>query len=296
VEDSNSFVFHILMGVICGITLIAWIARKRNKIKGSGIHIAEIPSETTIMSGTTPHEMTGEISEQLRNMQRLPDTGWRNKQLPNDFLSNVTNKAKSLNTFSVLQIFRTEGTSSSEKTNGIDMSWRADCVRPDRMHVSQSLWNPEGQYYELDEWIKIEQDLFVNVGLWGKNQDDEILKERSGVNNSLLPEIIFSEFRNLEIECAGILDVEGVSYYFLQTTMQEEQGKGVMAQIWVDEDSLLIRKHRLAVYENNSLVAEQITTFKGHTRELPIYEPEWLNLDNTNTVVNDAVCVVEHWW
>jgi hypothetical protein len=296
VDDSNSFVSDILIGIVCGIALITWIIGKIKKAKGRINQPPGIPSETTILSGTTPHEMSGEISEQLRNMQRLPDTGWANTQIPEDFLSNVTNKARALDTFSVLQIFRTEGTSSTEKTNGVDMSWRADCVRPDKMHVSQSLWNQDTHYYELDEWIKIEQDLFVNFGLWGKIHDDETIKERSEVNRSLLPESILSEFVNLEIEYMGLLDAEDRSYIFLQTIMYMDQGKGVIAQIWVDKDSLLIRKHRLAVYENNNFVAEKITTFMGHTRDMPINEPEWLNLDNTNTVVNDSVCVVEHWW
>ena len=296
VADSNSIVFHILLGIICSITLITWIVRRINQTKGRSIQPAEIPSKTTILSGTTPHEMGGEISDQLRSMQRLPDTGWTNKQIPHDLLNKVTNKAITLNTFSVLQIFRTQGASSPEKKNGVEMSWRADCVRPDKMHVSQSSWNEGAKYYELDEWITIEQDLYANFGLWGKIQDEEVIKERSEVNSSLLPETVLSEFLTLDIEYIGLLEAEGLSYVFLQTTMQEEQGKGMMAQIWVDEKTLLVRKHRLAVYENNVFVAEQVTTFIEHARDLPIYEPEWLNLDNTNTVINDSVCVVEHWW
>jgi hypothetical protein len=239
--------------------------------------------------------MGGDISVQLRNMQKLPDTGWTDIQISNDFLNNVANKAKTLNTFSVLQIWRTEGTSSTEKTDGVDMSWRADCVRPDKMHVSQSLWDAERQSYALDEWITIKEDLFVNFGLWGKMQDDETIKERSAVNNSLLPEIVLSDFLKLEIEHIGLLDAEGVSYIFLQTTMQEDQGTGMMVQIWVDKNSLLIKKHRLAVYENNNFVGEQITSFVRHMRELSISGPEWLNLDSTNTIISDKVCVVEHW-
>lgn len=283
------------MGAVCGFAFFAWLARKIREAKGRSIKPEVLPSKTTILSGTTPHEMSGEISEQLRSFQKLPDSGWVEIQMPNDFLNNVTNKVSNLNTFSVLKIWRTEGVSSSEKMNGVDASWRADCVRPD-MHVSQSSWDAEGQGYELDEWIKIENDLFVNFGMWSKVQDNEFIEERSEINNSLLPENVISECLKYEIEYIGLIEVDGISYLFLQTVMREEQDMGMMEQVWVDKNSLIIRKHRLAVYENKSFAAEQITTFIEHTRELPISEPEWLNTDDTNTIVNDSVCVVEHWW
>lgn len=252
-------------------------------------------SGKTIMSGTIPHEMSGDISEKLRKIAKLPDSGWTDIQIPKGFLKNVLDKTKDLDTFSVLTIFRSEGTATPTKVGGIDGSWRADCVRPDKMHVSQSLWDADRELYLLDEWVTLAKEIYQNAGLWWKPQDKETIERLSDVNNSLLPEVLLSDFMGLAIEHSGLLKFEETSYVFLQTAIREEQGIQKREQVWIDEKSQLIRKHRIAFYENNAYVGEQATTFIGHTNELSISAPEWLNLDSTMTVVNTSVCIVEHW-
>lgn len=163
------------------------------------------------------------------------------------------------------------------------------------MHVSQSLWDPERGLYVLDEWITLDGETYVNAGIWGQMRDRETIERLSGINNGLLPETVLSGFAGMEFEHTGCLNAGETSYVFLQTPLREEQGVQMRQQIWIDEKSRLVRKYRLALYEDNTFVAEQVMTFIEHADEHSIAPPEWRNMDSTNTIVSTSVCVVEHW-
>lgn len=286
----------VILAVLVGIFLVwKFKLQARDHSVGDAIQLAVKPTRRTIMSGTTPHEMSGEISKELKEIAKLPHSGWIEIQIPKDIIKNALRKVKSINTFSVLGTQSTIGTESNDKVNGIDISFRADFIRPDKIHVSQSLWDDERGFYALDEWITLGENTFVNAGIWGKFQDHETIERLSGINNSLLPETILFSFNDKKFENSGHLNVAETSFIFLQTAIEEEQGVQQQQQVWIDETTEFIRKHRLAVYEENTLVGEIITTFVEHADQHSISAPEWLNMDSTNTIINDSVCIVEHW-
>ena len=294
---NNSTLLLITLAIVVLGGAILWIWGFRGKARDgvANIQPAVAPAGRTILSGTTPHDMTGKISEELRKIAKLPDSGWTEIQTPEDLIKTASGKAKSIDSFSVLNIRSTVGTATRGKVDGIDQSWRGDYIRPDKMHVSQSLWDPERGLYVLDEWITLNGETYVNAGIWGQMRDRETIERLSGINNGLLPETVLSGFAGIEFEHTGSLIAGETSYVFLQTPLREEQGVQMRQQIWIDEKSRLVRKYRLALYENNTFVAEQVMTFIEHADEHSITAPEWLNMDSTNTIVNTSVCVVEHW-
>jgi hypothetical protein len=261
----------------------------------TNIQTATPATGKTVLSGSTPHEMTGEISNNLQEISKLPDSGWTDTEIPEDFLGDVSNKVKSLNSFSTLEFIRTEGTATTTKNDGIDVSWRADFVRPDKVHVSQSMWNDDRDTYELDEWISLDDEVFVNAGLWMKTQDRENIERLTGINTRLSPETILADFVGLKIELSGLLNVDGTTYIFIQTILRDEQEAQTREQVWIDEKSKMILKHRLMYYENDVFFGEQVEAFIGHEKKLSISAPEWLNIDPDGIMISESVCVVEHW-
>ena len=294
---NNSILLYIALAlvVIGGFSFWKWGLNSKANEGAASIQPAVTPTGKTVLSGTPPHEMTGDISEELREIAKLPDFGLVDSQIPEDFINHAYRKAKSISAFSVLNIRSTVGTATREKKDGIDESWRGDFVRPDKAHISQSLWDVERGFYVLDEWVTLGKNTFVNAGLWGKMMDRETIDRLSNINNSLLPESVLSNLDGLKFERLGRLSVGEASYVFLQTSIREEQGIQMQRQVWIDEETGFIRKYRLALYEENTFVAEEIVTFKEHADDRSIAEPEWLNLDSTNTIINTLVCVVEHW-
>ena len=141
----------------------------------------------------------------------------------------------------------------------------------------------------MDEWITLENATYANAGIWMKVQDKETIERLSDMNNGLLPETGLTDFFELEIEHSGMLNIEGVPYYFIESTMREEQGVQVRTQIWIEQNSQLIRKIRVAGYENKALMGELITTFAEHFSDLSISAPDGVNSKYA------AYCVVEHW-
>jgi len=294
---NNSTLLFIAFAIVVfgGVVFWKWRFNASPSDGAASIQPAVTPTGKTVLSGTPPHEMSGKISEELRKIAKLPDSGWAETHIPIDLIKKAYRKSKSINAFSVLNIRSTFGKATKEKTEGIDQSWRGDFIRPDKIHVSQSLWDVERGLYGLDEWVTLGERTFVNAGLWGEMQDLDTIDRLSNINNSLLPETVLSSLDGVEFDHTGRLNVGETSYAFLQTGIREEQGIQMQQQVWIDEKTEFVRKYRLALYEENTLVAEEIVTFMEHSDGRSIAGPEWLNMDSANTIVNTSVCIVEHW-
>jgi len=261
-------------------------------IQATNMKPAKPPTGKTILSGTTPHEMTGEVSDTLRKYMALPDSGWTEIQLAEDFSKDVVVKANMTNVFSVLTIHNSMDLAMADR---VVESQRADAVRPGKMHVSQSVWDIDSEQYALDEWVTVGADYFLNVGAWGKLEDQETRDQMSNINESLLPVTLLNAFLESKIEHAGLLYFEGNTYIFFEAMTRKQQEKELREQVWVDKNSLFIRKHSHALYQNNDLVSEKVAVFVEHNTELSISAPEWLNFDSDNKIINSSVCVIEHW-
>lgn len=282
----------IFVAVIFGpAVLFLWARdkRKRGKLSAHGL----LPTDKTILSGTVPHMMGGELSERLRGFAELPECEWGEDNNPNTLLERAVEAAKAMDTFSVLSIERTEGKAPRAKTDGIDRSWRADGVRPSRMHISQAGWNSDRKLYELDEWITVEDTSYMNPGIWFKLQDREALKTYVEINKALHPEDALHRLQAHDIERAGILHTAEISYCCLETTMKKEADIVVKLQAWIEQASNLIRKFRMAVYENNTLVGEEVTAFADAPSGLSIQAPAGVEADAKEPT--GGYSVVEHW-
>jgi len=283
----------IFLAVIFGpAAMILWARDRRRirKLSAAGL----LPTDKTILSGTAPHLMGGELSERLLGLAALPECKWAEGNAPDGLLEQALEAAKGLAAFSVLCIVRSEGTTTRTKKEGIDLSWRADGIRPSRMHVSQAGWNNDRKLYELDEWITLDNKTYMNAGLWFKAEDQEAVKDNVQLNKELLPETFLYRLLSQGIERTGILQGEGTAYLCLETTVKEQAGTLVKMQGWMEQNSNLIRKFRMAAYENNVLMGEEISSFTDAPSDLSIQAPAGIETDGGEPT-DSFYYIVEHW-
>lgn len=286
-SDVLGVIFGFL--VIFGPAIVILTARdnhRRKKLAKAGLLI----TNKTILSGTPPHRMGGELSDRLRGYAKLPDPEWEEATtVPSGLIEQAIEAAKALNNFSVLCVERTEGTATRTKKDGIDMSWRMDGVRPSQMHVSQSAWNPERRLYELDEWISVEHATYMNPGFWFKLENPAAARDYAQLGKELKPEAALHRLMNQDVACAGILNDETASYFCIETTGKEESGSTSRMQAWIEQGSHLIRKFRMAVYENDALAGERIYAFADAPSDRSIQTPDWVEEDTA------IPRIIEHW-
>ena len=256
------------------------------------------PSGKTIVSGTPPHQMTGEITEALRKLGKLPDTGWTPCDALREDLQQAINAAKATRAFSALDVLRSEESAHPNMNDGIGASFRADCVRPANMHVSQSLWDEERELYVLDEWINLGTTTYVNAGLWFETQDQDQKSRLTNLNENLFPEFLLTEILDQGIARSGAFTIGEAQYLFVETdiiTASEHGEATAKMQTWINRDSHLIAKSRLLMYEDGVMQIEKTTTIAAYGAEFSVCAPDWINCDSSNVIVDNRICVVEHW-
>ena len=91
--------------------------------------------------------------------------------------------------------------------------------------MSQSAWNSERQLYELDEWVTIEDDTYVNAGIWVKAPNQETIERLNHIDNMLLPESALSLVSDFEAEHSRIITIEGTDYYFFRKNRIQEKAE-----------------------------------------------------------------------
>ncbi|KUI97221.1 hypothetical protein [Vibrio sp. MEBiC08052] len=278
--------------IMVGAIWLAYINQKNTQQDVANVEFATPPTAKSIFSGTTPHEMTGEIALILQQNIQLPDSGWTAIEPPKGLIDNIIQAANREQCFSALSY-------QSATNKGILQSWRIDCIKPDQAHVSQAI--RDGDKYALDEWINLGQHLFINTGLWFDIEDQAQIRERITFNQNFMPEHIVTELSDLRLEYVGRATIHQTPYLFLRMTQTPHQGNksdqsntSVSLQLWLDARTLLLQKRRLIIYENDQISAEEITVYTRPQNTYTITAPDWINVDH-GAVTNHSVCVVEHW-
>ncbi|WNJ97411.1 hypothetical protein RND59_19620 [Vibrio ruber] len=307
--SQSAILIIALMAVFFGVIMVrairlAYINQKNIKQDVANVQLATPPTAKSIFSGTTPHEMTGEIALILQHNLQLPDSGWTAIEPPEGLIDHIIQAANREQRFSALSY---QSASSKE----ILQSWRIDCIKPDQAHVSQAI--RDGDKYALDEWINLGQHLFINTGLWFDIEDQAQIKERVTFNQHFMPEHIATELSDLQLEYVGRATIHQIPYLFLHMTQTPDQSRksaqsntsaqnntsdqsntSVSLQLWLDARTLRLQKRRLIIYENDQISAEEITVYTRPQNSYAITAPDWINVDH-GAVTNHSVCVVEHW-
>ncbi|MDW6005465.1 hypothetical protein [Vibrio mangrovi] len=285
----------ILIIVFLAVSLVVIVARaiilecinqRNTRQDAASVRPATPPTTKSIFSGTTPHEMTGEVALVLQENIQLPDSGWTEIEPPDGLIDKVIQAAQAVRTFSALSF-------QSTATEGVLQSWRIDCTKPDEAHVSQAIRDGEG--YALDEWVSLHNQLFINTGIWFDIQDHSQIEERTTFNQYFMPENVVSELSDQHIEYVGRATIHENAYLFLQTSLiQSDPNTSVRLQLWLDAHTLFIQKRRLIVYENEQISAEDMTAYTQPQDSCSISAPDWINV-NDGVITNTSVCIVEHW-
>ncbi|QMV16690.1 hypothetical protein [Vibrio spartinae] len=277
----------VFFGVIMVRTIwLAYLYQKKIKQDVANIQLTTSPTAKSIFSGTTPHEMSGEIALILQRNIQLPDAGWTAIEPPAGLIDNIIQAANGERCFSALSYQSAVG-------KGILQSWRIDCVKPDEAHVSQAI--RDGEKYALDEWISLGQHLFVNTGLWFDIEDQAQIRERLTFNQHFMPEHLATGLPAQQLEYIGRATIHHTPYLFLRMAQTPpEHNTSVSLQLWLDAQSLRLQKSRLIIYENDQISAEEVTVYTRPQETCAITAPDWINVDH-GAVTNRTVCVVEHW-
>ncbi len=283
----------LILAAIAVFSIAAWWYSRGSRTPETGTESGTFPlpsreraTTKSILSGTPPHEMTGETAEALQRLTKLPDTGWQRGGVPDDIGQRAMASARAVRALSVLSL--EQDTNKDGTVEQLYLSLRGDFIRPDKAHVSQAVWNGDQRYYETDEWVILGDTIYNNSGLWFLVDDQGLAENRSGVADQLLPESALADFLREETEHSGMLTVDGVSYYFLETAMQEcpEQTKA-KKQIWIESETEHVSKSRLALYQQEALVAEMVVTFVERRSRPSIRGPKQCNDRDAD--------VIEHW-
>ncbi|MDW6094239.1 hypothetical protein SBX64_17000 [Vibrio rhizosphaerae] len=301
--SQSAIMIIAMIAVFFGVIMVrairlAYIKQKNIKQDVASVQLATSPTAKSIFSGTTPHEMTGEIALILQHNLQLPDSGWTAIEPPQGLIEQIIQAANHERCFSALSYQRAP-------SQEILQSWRIDCIKPDQAHVSQAI--RDGDQYALDEWINLDQHLFVNTGLWFDIADQAQIEERVTFNQHFMPEHIATELSDLQLEYVGRATLHQTPYLFLRMTQtptqnnlsnqsntRDQHNTSVSLQLWLDARTLHLQKRRLLIYENDQISAEEITAYTRPQNSYAITAPDWINVDH-GTVTNRSVCVVEHW-
>ncbi len=251
-------------------------------------------SERSILSGTAPQGMAGELAEQLRGLQMLPDTGWSAITPDEALIQRSLEQVLASRTFSVLELLIEHEASAAP--DGVSGSWRLDCVRSGGCHLSRSLWNAASGSYGLDEWVCLDDASCVNAGLWMCADDPVLRQERTQQAAALYPERALERLLRSEVGAAGTLHFSGIEFLYLEARVPVEgAAASERLQLWIERDSGLLSKYRCCRACNGRVQREWLRTYGGYGLERSIRPPQQINVAPDGVIHELEVDVVEHW-
>lgn len=201
-------------------------------------------------------------------------------------------------TYSSRTVFKLPADPRLESRNFVAGTWRLDFQQPDRYHVSQEIWEPDGSVY--DEWVTVANREFHNAGLWA--QTDEVswgpLNQTLSVSNlvtimqhnkaALVQGCQRGRRRYLIIEYAN--PVLGDTAPGFREWIEASYADGdCKVRVWLDMRSKLLVKGEIF---GNRLEVQQV--YANYNQNNRVDPPPWINVEN-GIIVNTKVPILRHW-
>jgi len=275
--------------------LAAWLANRRVRTENAGSVAAGEKSDKTILWGTTPQDFGGPIGRDLRDLLDLPERNATTTSAAAAAIEDLIAASASETRFSALDVVRSAPRTRGGEPDGIGFCLRADCIRPDRAHVSQASWDQERSLYELDEWIKHEGRRYDFAGLWFDATDGDIDPDRNNISTSLWPANVLKTLASRTLASSSEFVESGHRYLALVLDPVEEDDAMVTTTLWFDVPDQRLRKARHVVSGDGEERFRRVIVYSAYGHDAPIVPPKWLNVDDNHVIVNNKVCAVEHW-
>ena len=228
-----------------------------------------------------------------------------------DLLSRSLELAKQASTYCSVKLVKDLRDGGLKDKDYVAMRWRVDFVKPDRYHVTQTVWDA-GQSLR-DHWVSVGKENYQDIGLWMRTKD--LYKEGTNQFISLSSTLkLLDTLRSVKPTNIGVYGHLHKQYLLLEyDNPASREGPLKMCallsdgncriHVWISLDTALFAKAQVIVQgtstEGKPLDLEVHQAFSCYNEKISVDPPPWLNIvldaNGKGKIVNEKRVVLLHY-